>query len=121
MKLKNILKKIIMKPQINFAKYEEIKVQMEITLGTIQSVERVPKSNKMLKMSVFFTDQDQRTVLTNIGDRIDNIMDLVFGTYPFITNMEPIKIMGIESQAMIMVPEIDGKINLMGKSGSNLM
>ena len=110
-----------MKTQINYAKYEEIKAQMEITLGTIQSVERVPKSDKMLKMSVFFAEGDQRTVLTNIGNRIDNINDLVFATFPFITNMEPVKIMGIESQAMIMVPEIGDKIDLTGASGGILL
>lgn len=109
-----------MKPKINFEKFTQLASELEITLGTIQSVERVPKSDKMLKLAVFFTETDQRTVLTNIGNKI-NPNDLLFITLPFITNLEPVKMMGILSEAMIMVPELGGTITLTASSGATML
>lgn len=109
-----------MKKLINFENFLEIEKQLEIKLGTIQSVEKMPKSDKMLKLEVFFEETDKRIVMTNIGNKI-NPSDLMFLTLPFITNLEPVKIMGVESSAMIMVPQINEIINLQGASGSILL
>jgi methionyl-tRNA synthetase len=105
---------------INFEQYTEIASKLEITLGKILSVERVPKSNKMLKLTVEFKEGSTGTVMTNIGDKV-NPEDLESCIYPFITNLAPVKIMGIESIAMIMVPTIDGEIDIKGNTGSRLM
>lgn len=110
-----------MKEKINFETYLGIEKQLEIKLGTIQSVEKMEKSDKMLKLAVFFTENDQRTVMTNIGNRLENVNDLMFLTLPFITNLVPAKIMGVESTAMIMVPTVGDKIDLNGMSGASLM
>jgi methionyl-tRNA synthetase len=110
-----------MKEKINFETFLAIEKQLEIKLGTIQAVEKMPKSDKMLKLTVFFSEGDERTVMTNIGNRLENVNDLMYITLPFITNLEPAKIMGVESTAMIMVPTIGEKIDLKGSSGSNLM
>jgi len=110
-----------MKEKINFDTYLAIEKQLEIKLGTIQSVEKMPKSDKMLKLTVFFGEDDERTVMTNIGNRLENVNDLMFITLPFITNLEPVKIMGVESSAMIMPPMRGDKIELNGMSGSTLM
>ena len=87
-----------MKEKINFKQFLEIEKQLEIKLGTIQEVVKMEKSDKMLKLTVFFDDTDKRTVMTNIGNKV-NINDLLFITLPFITNLEPAKIMGVESTA----------------------
>jgi methionyl-tRNA synthetase len=110
-----------MKKKIDYSKFLEIEQGLEITLGTIQSVEKMPNSDKMLKLSVFFGENDQRTVMTNIGNRLDNINDLMFITLPFVTNLEPAKIMGVMSEAMIMVPTVGDKINLSAVPGSKLI
>ena len=106
--------------KITFDQFLEIEQKLEITLGKILTVERVPKSDKMLKLTVEFSNQGTGTVMTNIGNKI-NPEDLIEGIYPFVTNMEPVKIMGEMSVAMIMVPTIDGGIDLEGKPGSRLM
>jgi methionyl-tRNA synthetase len=110
-----------MKEKINFETFKGIEKQLEIKLGTIQSVDRIPKSDKMLKLTVFFGEGDQRTVVTNIGNRLENINELMFITLPFITNLEPVKIMGVESTAMIMPPTVGESIKLDGIPGSVLM
>ena len=91
-----------MKKEIDIIEYLEIEKSLEITLGTIVKVERIPKSKKMLSLSVFFGGEE-KSVVTNIGDKIDPEL-LVGRQFPFVTNLKPVSIMGIESLAMIMVP-----------------
>jgi len=100
-----------MKNQIEFSQFLEIEKQLEIKIGQINEVERVAKSDKMLKMTVSFGHDDIRTVMTNIGNKV-NSDDLKGKKFPFITNLKPAKIMGIESAAMIMVPSMEGEIDI---------
>jgi methionyl-tRNA synthetase len=109
-----------MKKNIDFNTYKELSDKIEILLGEITSAEKVEKSDKMLKLTVNFGNEDVRTVMTNIGNRID-CNELVNSVYPFITNLEPAKIMGIMSSAMIMVPSSGDTLDLMGNPGSRLM
>jgi methionyl-tRNA synthetase len=104
---------------INFEQFMVISEQLDITLGLIETVERVEKSDKMLKLTVNF-GEDLGTVMTNIGNKI-NPEDLVGKTFPFVTNLEPVKIMGIMSTAMIMVATKNDVIDLDNTPGSRLM
>jgi len=108
-----------MKELITITALAEIDAKLELKLGTITSVEKVEKSTKMLKLSVSFGENDIRTVMTNIGDKV-NVDELLNCVLPFVTNLTPAKIMGVMSEAMIVVPSIGGVINLMGESGSDL-
>lgn len=92
-----------MKDLIEFNDFIEIEKKLEIRYGTIVEAERVPKSDKMLKLTVDF-GAEKRTVMTNIGNRIGDL-SIVDCQMPFIMNLKPMKIMGIESSAMIMVAE----------------
>jgi len=93
-----------MKPEIEFPQFLEIADKLEITLGRITEVERVPKSDKLLKMSVLLGGDEPVTVLTNIGGDVKIPNYLVGRQFYFVTNLKPAKIMGIESRAMILVP-----------------
>lgn len=95
------------KENIDFKTFIELSNKLEIKMGTITSVEPMVKSDKMLKLEVSFGEEDNRTVMTNIGNRIEDINSLNMLQLPFITNLEPVKIMGILSEAMIMVGEND--------------
>jgi methionyl-tRNA synthetase len=94
------------KEKITFDEFLSIEAKLEIKIGTIRTVERIPKSDKMLKLEVSFGDGDRRTVVTNIGNRVD-IDNLEGVQLPFITNLEPAKKMGVMSEAMIMIAEND--------------
>lgn len=93
-----------MKPQITFDEFLEIESKLEITIGRIEAVERVPKSKKLLKLNVSFRydDTETKTIVTNIGDKFSP-EELLGLKMPFITNLAPTTIMGITSEAMIMV------------------
>jgi len=97
------------KEEISFEEYQKIEKKLEIKYGTVKSVERINK--KMLKLSVDFAEESLRTVVTNIGARVDRDEYLVGTQFPFITNLAPAMISGFESQAMIMIVEGgDGEI-----------
>lgn len=97
-------KKLNMKEQIEFTEFLEIEKKLEIKYGTITEVEKMEGSDKMLKLQVDFGDET-RVILTNIGNRIDRVQYLVGAQFPFITNLKPKKMMGVESHGMIMICE----------------
>jgi len=90
-----------MKNKINFDEFLEASSKLEITIGQITGAERVPKSYG-LKLTVDFGNNDIRSVFTNIG-KTHEPENLIGLTLPFITNLEPSVIKGVNSEAMIMV------------------
>lgn len=112
------------KEQITFEEFLELEKKLEIRIGQIVVAERIPKSKKLLKLTVIFgeTESDVRTVVTNLGDKFEPEAFLMLNM-PFIMNLTPSTMMGVQSQAMIMVAENpDGLINLDNYNvGSKLM
>lgn len=82
--------------------------KVEIKIGEILSVEKIEKSEKLLKLSVNFNELDEtgalkpRQVLSGIARYYPDPTVLVGKKYAFVTNLEPRLIMGLESQAMLM-------------------
>ncbi|MCK9576237.1 MAG: hypothetical protein M0R51_09960 [Clostridia bacterium] len=76
----------------------------------------IPKSDKLIRLVVDFGDEDIRWVVTNIKQHIGDLdeCNLVLKglCFPFITNLKPVKMMGVESTAMIMPGEIERGITL---------
>lgn len=91
------------KQKINFEEFLEIEKKLEIKYGTIKFAERINK--KMLKLTVDFDEEYLRTVVTNIGNKVDDENILVGYQFPFITNLAPAVVSGFESTAMIMIVE----------------
>lgn len=111
-----------MKDLIEFTEFMEIEKKLEIKLGQITSVEDVPKSKKLIKLSVDF-GTEVRTVVTNIKPHLSSNSDLVDKKMLFITNLKPVVMMGIESTAMILPGEIENgnKILSEGLPGTILL
>ncbi|MBI9054658.1 MAG: methionine--tRNA ligase [Bacteroidales bacterium] len=85
-------------------------VKMDIRVGTILEAERVPKTDKLLKLKID-TGIDQRTVVSGIA--VDHKPEDIIGKQvSILVNLEPRKIRGIESQGMIlMAQDASGKLN----------
>jgi methionyl-tRNA synthetase len=85
-------------------------VKMDIRVGTILEAERVPKTDKLLKLKID-TGIDQRTVVSGIA--VDHKPEDIIGKQvSVLVNLEPRKIRGIESQGMILMAEdASGKLN----------
>jgi methionyl-tRNA synthetase len=97
-----------MKPEIEFNEFLDLSSKLEVTMGKIVEAERVPKSDKLIELKVLMGENEHITVVTNIGDKIkteDGIENYLIGrNFYFVTNLKPVKIMGIESKAMILIP-----------------
>ena len=91
------------KELIPFDKFLEIEKQLEIRIGFITNSERIPKKDKLLHLTVNF-GEETRDVVTNLGDRFQP-EDFKGLSLPFIMNLEPAKMGGVTSTAMIMVGE----------------
>lgn len=98
-----------MKDKINFKEFLELQSKLEITSGRVMQVEEVAKSDKLIKLTVDFGDSDIRSVVTNIKPLLgDNFSEkLLSKSFLFVTNLEPVKMMGVESTAMIIPGELE--------------
>ncbi|MGC8724159.1 MAG: methionine--tRNA ligase [Acidobacteriota bacterium] len=79
----------------------------ELRAGKILEAERVPKSNKLVRMVVDF-GSERRQIVGGIGKKYAP-EQLVGRTCPFVFNLQPAKLMGIESNGMIMAGNLDGE------------
>ena len=76
---------------------------MDIRLGKIIEAEKVPKADKLLKLTVD-TGIDTRTIVSGIASYY-NPEEVVGKTVSVLLNLEPRKIRGVESQGMILMAE----------------
>jgi methionyl-tRNA synthetase len=83
-------------------KYEDFK-KVEIKVGKILSVERIEKSEKLLKLSVDFAEPaGPRQIVSGIAKYFPQIEDLINKKCTFVTNLEPRPLMGLESNGMLL-------------------
>jgi len=85
--------------------------KMDIRIGTILEAERVPKSDKLLKLKVD-DGTGQRQILSGIAKHFAP-EDIIGKQVTFLANLAPRKMMGLESQGMILMAEDrDGSLSL---------
>ncbi|MBT4332610.1 MAG: methionine--tRNA ligase [Candidatus Cloacimonetes bacterium] len=95
------------KPEIE---YEDF-MKLEFRIVKILEAEKVKKSNKLLKLKVNIGGEE-RTVIAGIGKNYQP-EELIGKKVPMLINLKPRKVMGIESQAMILAAEEDGKLSIL--------
>jgi methionyl-tRNA synthetase len=84
---------------------------VDLRVAEIRSAERVPKSKKLIKMSVF-TGEDERTIVAGIGTKYAP-EELVGRKVVIVANLQPAKLMGIESNGMVLAASMDGEPSLL--------
>ena len=78
-------------------------MKMDIRVGEVLAVEKVPKSNKLLKFKID-TGIDQRTILSGVA-RHFSPEEMIGKKVTVLVNLAPRKIMGVESQGMLLFAE----------------
>lgn len=86
--------------------------KLEFKVGTIIEAEEIEGSEKLLKLSVDLGEETPRQVLSGIK-LYYKPEDLKGNQFIFITNLEPRKMMGLESQAMIMAADASEDVVLL--------
>lgn len=98
----------IVVPQKENIQYDDF-VKMDLRVGEIKTAEAVEKSNKLLKFTVD-TGIDQRTIVSGIAKHFTP-EEMIGKKVVVMANLAPRKIMGIESQGMLLFAEnADGKL-----------
>jgi methionyl-tRNA synthetase len=93
------------KPEVAFPDFEKL----DIRIATITAAERVPKADRLLKLTLD-TGLDTRTVVSGIAEHYAP-EDLVGQRVSVLLNLAPRKLKGIESQGMVLMAEgPDGKL-----------
>ena len=90
--------------------------KVEIKAGRIISAEGIEGSEKLLKLSVDFGEENTRQVLSGIAKYFPNGEGLAGKLCAFVTNLPPREMMGMESQAMIMGFSTDDNFSLLNIS-----
>ncbi|NDE82828.1 MAG: methionine--tRNA ligase [Chlamydiia bacterium] len=85
------------KPEISF---DDVK-KIDFRIATILHVERVAKSKKLLKLSVDL-GFESRTIVAGIGERMQNIDELIGRKILVVANLKTATLMGVESQGMVL-------------------
>ena len=83
-------------PQITIDEFQKI----QLKTAKVLSAERVPKSEKLLKLHVTL-GTEQRQIVAGIGKRYEP-ESLIGKTIVIVANLKPAKLMGIESQGMVL-------------------
>lgn len=96
------------KPTIDFSDFEKL----DIRVGHIKHCERVKKANKLLKFTIDDGTGTDRTIVSGIA-KFYAPEALIGKDVCFIANLAPRKLMGIESQGMILSAEdFDGSLSV---------
>ncbi len=73
---------------------------LDIRVGTIERVEDVPRSDKLMKLTVNFGDHS-RTILAGIKKERENPREIEGRQALFVVNVEPRKMAGVISEGML--------------------
>src|SRR5260221_1402141 len=84
------------KPIIKFEDLEKI----DIRVGTIEKVEEVQNSDKLVKLLVDFGDH-KRSILVGMKKERENVQEIVGKQALFVVNLEPRKMAGEISEGMM--------------------
>jgi methionyl-tRNA synthetase len=75
-------------------------------VAKVLEAEAIPKSKKLLKLKVD-TGTDQRTIVAGIAEAYQP-EQLVGRTVVIVANLQPAKLMGVESNGMVLAASPDG-------------
>ena len=81
-------------------------MKVELRTAKVLDAEAVPKSKKLIKLTVD-VGTDQRTILAGIAEAYQP-EQLVGRTIVIVANLKPAKLMGIESNGMVLAASAEG-------------
>lgn len=80
--------------------------KVEMRIGKIENAEPIPNSKKLMKLQVDFGNEKRQAVAGLL--EYYKPEELVGKSFVFVMNLKPVKLMGVESNCMILAAD-DGK------------
>jgi methionyl-tRNA synthetase len=81
-------------------------MKIDLRVARVLTAERVPNSKKLMKMSIDL-GSEQRTIVAGIAEAYE-AESLVGRHVAIVANLKPAKLMGIESNGMVLAASPDG-------------
>ena len=92
--------------------YEDF-AKLDIRIGTVVAAELVPETDKLIKCTVEFGEEvGQRTIVSGIA-QWKKPEELVGRQFPYIVNLAPRMLRGVESQGMLLAASDEGGVALL--------
>ncbi len=95
--------------------------KIDIVVGKILSAEKVPDTDKLLKLSVDLGESTPRQIVSGISLYFPDCSVLVGKKCMFVANLEPRMIRGLESQGMILAVSTDPSVGGAGDEKFSLL
>lgn len=83
-------------------------LKLDIRVGLVKSCEKVPKSKNLYKLKVDCGENDLRQIITGIANYY-TAEELINEKIVVLTNLKPRRIMGIESQGMLLAVDLNNE------------
>ena len=114
-KIENEAEMTEVNPQKAEITYDDF-AKLDIRVGTVIEAEKLPKSKKLLKLKID-TGVDQRTILSGISQHFEP-ESLIGKQVTVLINLAPRKMMGIDSEGMVLMAEdVGGELRLLIPGG----
>ena len=81
--------------------------KLDLRIGKIENAERVEGSKKLIKLEVD-VGYETRQLVAGIAEEYTPEI-LIGKLVPILANLKPVKLMGVESQGMILAVDVNGK------------
>ncbi len=92
--------------------YEDF-AKLDIRIGTVVEAELVPETDKLIKCTVDFGELGTRTIVSGIA-QWKNGEELIGRQFPYVVNLAPRVLRGIESQGMLLAASDEKGVALLG-------
>jgi methionyl-tRNA synthetase len=80
--------------------------KIKLKVGLVKEAERVPKSKKLMRLMVDLGENEPRQLVAGIAERYD--ADQLVGRHiVVVANLQPAKLMGVESRGMLLAASVD--------------
>jgi methionyl-tRNA synthetase len=90
--------------------------QVKLKVGLVVEAERVPKSKKLVRLKVDLGEAETRQLVAGIAERYEPEA-LVGRRIVVVANLQPAKLMGVESRGMLLAASVDGDPFLLSVDG----
>lgn len=101
--------------------YQDFK-KLDLRVGTIKVCELIPKSKHLYRLLVDCGENNLRQIITGISE-FYSPAELVEEKIVVLTNLKPKKIMGLESQGMLLAADFKGEpflLKIDERNGKNI-
>lgn len=75
--------------------------KVEVSVGTVVLAERVPETDKLLRLLIDVGEEEPRQIVSGIAAYVENPEQLVGKQLAFVTNLKPRRLKGLESNGML--------------------